>query len=668
MKRIIFTFLGIIFIGGALFFANYYFGQRGVNKEEGENKQPVKEAVTKGEGKSFPSLETFKQWINYDDVRDIIEEGNELYVACMGGVLIYDKAKNSVSDQITMSKGLGNFTTTSLAKKGNVLFIGTQDGFTRYDLATRKAKKVSVPEGLVNGANIYLALDGEDLWVGTFDGVSRYNVATEKIDNFKTELADNTTQYSVSKVLVTPKSVYVTVLANAYSPGSLSRYDKETKTWERWGPSSFLSKIDQYSRVDFFYLAFSGDKVIVGETGRLWEGKDERGFSWKELSDVVSELKKNDPTGGSMFKPIGVKDGFEIISGDSHFIYDGKSVVKIPEAEQSVSTLIGGNKHLLKLGGISLGERPKLFEKMPAVIDDNPIFVSLADIVRYNSLLDKFEKILSSSETGGGFIGAGGNFVFQPIKLSRNVFIFSQACGMGCGEPKFMLYDYAAGTKQIIELPTDVKKKFGFTDDKKDNYGFLSLEYLGYDSDKNEFKFGFGETGGAVLKIDGLAWTLVSDIKKSLPNGVEKICNPVYLFEKNGGKFSIPRCDEKMEDDSFKFDVETFSENNIKTVTIWFTDKRGSGRESLSIPTSESPYSPFGSKPSYNLREVGYFNGRLWVVSDRGLAVFDPGKSSWTLYDTSKGLVNNDVTDIAVNGGNLWAVTYWGGLSKIKLD
>lgn len=47
----------------------------------------------------------YTQWINCDDVRNVIEENNSLYVACLGGVLIIDTS-GSVIDQISMTDGL----------------------------------------------------------------------------------------------------------------------------------------------------------------------------------------------------------------------------------------------------------------------------------------------------------------------------------------------------------------------------------------------------------------------------------------------------------------------------------------------------------------------------------------------------------------------------------
>ena len=184
--------LSLVFILVMLTVGIYYLSTRiSIRREslEKPNEDIRQETSVPSIDKSSANKELKQtQWVNCDDVRDVIEENNRLYVACNGGVLVVDKTSGKVVDQISMTQGLSNHTTTSLAKKGNILYIGTQDGFTIFDLSSRQAKKISVSKGLVNGANIFLALDGDILWIGTFDGLSRYDTISGQITNYKEEL------------------------------------------------------------------------------------------------------------------------------------------------------------------------------------------------------------------------------------------------------------------------------------------------------------------------------------------------------------------------------------------------------------------------------------------------------------------------------------------------
>lgn len=110
-----------------------------------------------------------------------------------------------------MANGLGNEVVYFFIKKGNIFYIGTQDGFTIYNLLNRTSKKISINKGPVNEANIILADDEDKIIVGTLNGLAFYDIKTGRITNFKEELADNLESYSVNRILVTDKAIYEAV-------------------------------------------------------------------------------------------------------------------------------------------------------------------------------------------------------------------------------------------------------------------------------------------------------------------------------------------------------------------------------------------------------------------------------------------------------------------------
>ena len=82
-----------------------------------------------------------KQWINCDDVRDVISEDNKYYVGCLGGVLIVGH-DGKVINQISMADGLGNSTVTSLVKKGDILYTVYSQSKDKLEYVKDALKKI----------------------------------------------------------------------------------------------------------------------------------------------------------------------------------------------------------------------------------------------------------------------------------------------------------------------------------------------------------------------------------------------------------------------------------------------------------------------------------------------------------------------------------------------
>lgn len=679
------VFLGIMLIIGAVLFTKEYLAKR--------PNQPGSfiPALTDTLRQSPYSLTTTRQWINCDDIRDVIEENNTLYVACLGGVLVIDKSNGKVIDQISMTDGLSNAVTNSLAKKDNILYIGTQDGFTIFDIETKIAKKISIQEGLISGSNIKLALDGDDLWVGSFEGLSRYSLLSGKIENFTTELVDNSTKYNASKILVTPKAIYAIALANAYTPGGVARLDKATKQWERFGPSSFLSSTNQYSRVDFFNIVQAGDKIYVAEDNMIWEGEDEKHTSWKRLESINSQLIPEDY---GIRHLIGTTSKLFIIANSLMYEYSSStSTIKriYPQHDEGENLLGDGGLtsthsrdekiwisaapwlrwielNNLQTGTISLQKRPKNITSIIATIDSSPIVYADGQIWKYDLQKDEFQKIPGLKDYVGGIteaVSTSGTFAFQPLPETSKILIFSQVCGMGCSEPKFAFYDYAEGSIKPVEIPQDIMNKLssGNVNGTPFYYG-LVYKNFDYSTKKILLK--------ADYKSQGLLFDPVSSSFEILENmesaekennNLQVSCNPAYEFTANNKKFKTPACIEELAKQQNTWKSETgFPKNRL-----WQINKQTQEKTELNPPLADEEYSAFGQQDQFSINKLLYDSNKLWIATNRGLVRYDPQEKSWKLITVKDGLVSNDVSNAVIDKSQVWVATHWGGFSGIPL-
>ncbi len=621
---------------------------------------------------------SIQQWINCNDIRNIIEENNTLYVACLGGVLTINETSGKIIDQISMTQGLGNNVTYSLVKDRNILYVGTQDGFTIFNLTTRETKKISVTQGLISGANIVLALDGNDLWVGSFEGLSKYTIGNGTIQNFSKELADNSTRYNASRLLVTPKAIYAVVSSNSYTPGGIARWDKVSQKWERYGPPAFLETIDQYSRVDFFNLVRAGDKIYVASDRMVWEAEDKENTTWKRLTTIIPQIIPQGYGVGAMIggsnlhilasnilfnynvQSNSVKQVYPVHSeGEDIFASNAKQI--IPGKEKLWINTTSGLKWLdlttYKSGALTLDKKPSATDGILTVIDEHPIIYGDGQLWKYDK--GSFKKILGLNESS---IQNGGITGFQPIPNSQKIMVFSQFCGQGCSEPKLLIYDYKEDTIKPIEIPLNETKM-----PTQQTYGYAGFSYMGFNEKTEEFTFEYQDTKAhrVIFNSNTLSWRNESkeNTPPTQPTNTEKkiACSPTYTFITNGNRFTSASCSEKLE--SFPYTWTIQAEYPIGKITQ--INKATNEKVYLKIPLAEKSYSPFAEQNNFGISNVIFADNKLWVATTRGLSAYDPKNQTWKLFTTKEGLVSNDVTNFAVTKNVIWATTNWGGLSSI---
>ncbi|OGD63504.1 hypothetical protein A2160_01035 [Candidatus Beckwithbacteria bacterium RBG_13_42_9] len=627
-----------------------------------------------------------KQWVNCDDVRKVIEDQDKLYVACLGGVLIVNKNSGQVVDQISLTQGLSNSTTTDLVKKGGKLYIGTQDGFTIFDLAAKTAQKFSVAQGLSNGANITLADDGQYLWVGTFDGVNRYNYQTEEIQSYKSELADGT-KFSVVRLLVTPKAVYALLPANAYTPGSVARFDKATGIWEKFGPSAFLSQTNQHSRIDMSSLGLFANQVLVGDDHHLWQAEDKAGAVWLPLPEIETQLSNQEKL------PIAIING----QSKSYIEADKKAYAYDPEAKKitlaypqdETNNLLatasnslpkvdgdkvwafpfaGSDNQWLKWlelgtwrsGGLNLKGRPISFGKLMLLIDDQPVFLNFEGLWQYSQEKQEFKNLIK--DTGLTSIeNLGGQATFQPLPNTSKIFMFWQSCGMVCNPPRFGLFDYQTREVQWLNFSQTLDQKLK---GEGAHEGELSLFYKSFYEPKGEFLFSLNNKK-VILNISTWEWAFTQEDAVPTPGSyLMGHCNPAYKFTTNGNKFDSFTCPENVENSDYAWFVKTTDSNNSE---LWQGKRTEREPKPIKLFLAPMEYSPFntGDQDSYQISKLTYSHGYLWVATNRGLVAYKPEDESTRLFSAKEGLISPKVASFLIGSNRtVWVQTEWGGLTK----
>jgi len=628
------------------------------------------------------NLQLPKYWINCNDKRQVIEEENLLYIGCLGGVLIIDKTTGEVKDQISMANGMGDVIAESIVKKGDVLYIGTQDGISVFNLKTREAKKISVKEGLVNGANVELSEDGDNIWAATFDGVSLLNTVSGKLTNYTTELDSQSEKRDISNVLATDKYVYFLEVASAYSSGAVIRYDKSARTFKIFKPDSF-GRTDQYARLDFNTIAASGNQVFVSDDREIFTIEETPDSTWKKIDSpskfilkdlstdfsVVRLLRNNNSAGILMFS--GSKIYRYIPAADTtEIFYDfGKVSPNIiysssgsklwfsfyNRTDNFVNSLDLTTKQIVNF---QLKDRPELFGQIVALIDDEPIVDTSAGINKYSLDQGKFVELL------GGLSGYNGNFqqpVFQPIPGTSEIFVFRQVCGQGCEKPAFDLYNYADGTDKELILPSAISTLGSTEVPGGIIYDSFSLSWRDFTNGKIGLDYpDNGIEKYIVYDINSGEWSGATRI----PEGVDKfdpvtgvICNRVYAYKINGNKFSEDGCTGQATSGNLSWKI-----NDNKIVE---TDKATGKTKTLTPPVLEANYTPFDTVAYPGFGKLMFAHSKLWIASNRGLISYDPNTESYKLYGPSEGLLSKDITDYLV-GKYLWVVTNMGGLSVIS--
>jgi len=667
-----FLIAGLVVSLLVLVFVGVYFWilKPGLGKVESDSTKVVKKEIT------FP-----KYWVNCEDSRQIIAEGDRLYIACNGGVLVMDTSGNVV-DQITMPDGLGDSTATSIIKTGDLLYIGSQDGLTKFDLKSRVAKKISVNEGLVNGSNIKLALDGTFIWVATFNGVSRLNINDDSLTNYTTELDSVSEKRNIGDILVVSKYVYFLELASAYSSGAVIQFNKTTNTFKTFKPADF-GRVDQYARLDFNSIAKYGNVILVSDNKEIFSLDESTDSAWKKVDSAVAYINKDQDVAASILYMLKNQSDSGVLMTSANKIYSynpqtdetnvfydfgntdtGKSIKYTSELDTLWFSYYDQNQTLIYSFNINSKEikrfslnRPKAFGSVVGVVDDDIFVNTVSGLYKYTLESDKFVPVYSSTSFGGNLNLPG----FWPIPNTQEIFMYQQFCGQSCEKPIVNRYNYLENTIKEVVIPQEVLELGSTEMAGMKSYAAFNLDWADFAS--NKIGFSYNDNGVAkYISYNTLNGEWI--VESGVPENAQKLsnylstCNHNFSFKNNNNSFVEYQCTQNAVDGNTSWSI-------VEGKVVEKDVPTGESR-TLTLPNIQPHYTPFETVANMSLKQLMFVDGLLWISTDRGLITYNRTNQTYKVYGPKEGLLSADIENFIVTDKYIWVVTNWGGLSVIK--
>ena len=628
-------------------------------------------------------------WVNYPnitDIRDIEIDHNNAYLAGLGSLTQIDIFTKKIIKSYTMIDGLVGNTTTSVVKQNEYLWVGLQGGLNRINLKTGEIRSYTINEGLVNGSNIGLAVSGYDLWIGTFDGVSKYNPQTDSFINYKSELGNFATKWSVNEKLFSDNTgIWFIINANANSTGGLAYFDNATSSWKIYDVSDITAKSDK-SRIDLFSLA-ANDKYVWITGGDAIYVFDRKYKVWQENKQLLKTI--NGLTGASYINSNAIIDFFKnklyLYTNNRLIASDGGNTAVVihqfPEGTtENPNTYklikkVGNNIYFETSNGLVYYDllKNKLFslniDNIPKVYDriltsfDNYLVVSInGQISLYNVDNDQITTLLGLKFS----YGVNGNSSVLFDKIGRRIWYLDPTNYFEgyCGGTKLINYNLNNKQTETVNLPDGFKNcsntlsKIAFIDQSR-------VVFLG---DKVWI---YNPSAAETLQWQSVEYQSSSFYKDSLNRVWLATADGIGIFENNQIKYQVDKsifpgsvARFVVTDNHIYLQIAEASVAGINLYDYNLTDKTISKMDYPVGPAEYSPFEDWNKKETVN--DLAIDDNNLFVASSRGLAKLNLKSSQWSLYTTKEGLMGNNINQVAIVNGKPWVIVNWGGLAGLK--
>ena len=213
----------------------------------------VRHDLQSGQTRKF--TEDDAQGLSRTRVNDIKNSLRYIWVATDGGIYKYNKEDGTwwsyaPSRERGSTEVLADRNILAIAVSDEFLFFGTPNGISRYDKVADSWLNYSVNDGLIHRYVSSLAWDGEFLWAGTHGGLSKYSLGSDLWTNFtRTEgLCDN----RINAIVADENVMWIATLAG------VSRFDTHAGTWQTFTTEDGLPHNVVWT------VAIDGDKVWFG--------------------------------------------------------------------------------------------------------------------------------------------------------------------------------------------------------------------------------------------------------------------------------------------------------------------------------------------------------------------------------------------------------------------
>lgn len=197
-----------------------------------------------------------KEWTSYttedglasNTIKCIAVDGDEVWIGTDNGASRFNKKKNHWTIYTTET-GLTSNQVNAILVDGDVVWFGTEAGVTLFNKVKNTWTSYTTSQGLINDKVNALAATDSDLWLGTEGGLSGFNKTTHSFTSYTTEdgLFDN----RIKSLVVDGGHLLVATVGPVVSALDLLR-----KEWAFHSPEELL-----YTNVS-----------IVSEGGIIWVG------------------------------------------------------------------------------------------------------------------------------------------------------------------------------------------------------------------------------------------------------------------------------------------------------------------------------------------------------------------------------------------------------------
>ncbi len=610
--------------------------------------------------KYFPNFGSFS-------IKTDSADSDYLWLLSQAGLMRINIQSKNITNYTEDIPAIKNKTLTDLVRVGDLLFVGFQGGFIKYDLKTKETRQYSTNDGLVSNSNLRINVDPSDtnvLWIGTFEGLSRFTISSSSFKNFQAEMGIPGTVLQPRVFHVDDKYVWLTIGAHAYTSGGVARLDKDTGLWKSWG-NEFFSHGRNPSRFDTYGASADKEHAVVEDDGILYSYnsiKDRwlpitkynqnkpvtRIISLKEsnvyfISDNLKELnietkEERDVFVDSMFFNTGIS--FEVFIKNLHdVIFDvtNNRFIIYPSfvsVDQSIFIFSLENKVLTTLPFNFFEDYFKLFNVTIADVNsDHIILKTFNSLVDYNFSKDIFNKLLP-------------NFVSVAKIINNKVITLNLAlCEMRCDIKTLV------SSSTVISLETNKIESTASITGITTNYYHIGsttddIYLFDYDyKDKNKgYKF---------------------DIVNNKLNLVDLNFPHEWTPQEN-----YNRLEERIVESSLDKSHQISFDRHQSGDFINFNIKNLNTEKVLQVSVGPSGYNHWTTNTETNVESYTFDSADrdvFWVGTDRGLIRINLSTLEYKLFTTTEGLFNDKISNVFSIDGGIVVVQHEGGIYVYNL-
>jgi hypothetical protein len=613
-----------------------------------------------------------RQWISCSDVRRVLTDTDRIYVGCRGGVLITNM-QGDILRQYSQADGLTNDIVTDLLVLNKKIFVGSQDGVSVIDMTTHQITPVRVQEGLVNGSNISLVADGNDVWVGTFDGVSRIASDTLAITNYRTELADNADIFSVHRIFVTPKAVYISLISSAHSQGGLARFDKTTQTFTKIPSGQFFMAKNplQITTINYLNSTAVGDQLVLQDGNSFWLAQDKpqmRITLLPNISEALSQLAQTTQISGvELLGTINSQAAIRFLTDDAEhlavltpktkevrLVAPQDPAFPLVQAYSKARPADGALPHHMK------ANRPFAFGRSLAAIDTEAWVTAQDGIWTINVQTGEFQRRLQWPDKATD----PDRVWLVPLVGTNQAVLGRQVCGMGCIQPDFWLVQLQDYSMTELKIPEEMRQHMQNSDGEIGALDYVPVEPPMWEVETNQLKFQLPQAQ-LLVDIAQNQWKVEQGVisnTNQLDGSIR--CHQQYHFNEETKMLGVEQdqCPNqlgimRLGDYAFKIQKGTAAYDD------WLSD--GTGKKIAAVAASDPIYSSF---PGWTdpVRVVAQVidEEAVWLAHNRGIARYAPSNDTWQVISSDAGLSGPIVEDMLLIDDKL-VVLSRGGLAII---